>query len=1356
MAIVIICALELEARAVRPAFNEIYNVREHPRLGKARGDPNSYTIGRMGLYYVVLAHMPEAGKASACSVASNVTRSYSNIEMGFLVGICGAVPFRTDSNANCQNERISLGDVIIANGVIQYDLGRETDTGFFRKDTYHDTLGRPTTEIRTFLSKVRANLEYLVDPLHAHFRTIYQFVMTANSGQQQSMTNYSGHSGQVPCDVVMGNSPEDPEQRPPYVHFGLMASADRVLKSARVRDKLAKDEDVIGFEMEAAGVWENIPVIVVKGVSDYADANKDDRMQRVAAVASAACMRALVDECPISTLSASSRNAEDINLQVIDCLDFDRATYRREDIHTAVGKTCEWIFQKEVYQSWMDDTQLDRHEGFLWIKGGPGTGKSTLMKFILTEAERSRRYTITLSFFFHASGMTLQKSQAGMYRSLLYQFLKADGTPDRCKEEFMRAVGKMSRSDPTANRWDTEDLKHLLLRMMDVLSNGLVNHHVLFLIDAIDECEINKEDTLKMVGFLRQIKGNVSGKQLSLRFCLSRRYYKYVDPRPGELLELDRLKEHQLDIERYVGQTLRFTNSRIRKQICAKSAGVFLWVKLVVDSLNDDFDKGNVHDVQTRLEKIPQGLDNLYTELLGRDNRPSEELILFFQLILFSSRPLTQEELYFALFFRKIALVKRDTSHTDGIFKMYILDVSKGLVEVTASSPTKSTVQFIHESVREFMLGWFKLEPSLGKNVIGFSHQHLGVLCFDYVRYLRLGNRDFKHFMHLMRQKTYSVSVNNVIKNNIPFFGYAVLNLFYHSNEAQRHDVKQSEFLRGFSAVFDGDFSNFLFYYNSALANTKDWYNDATFLHFLCDKCLRHLVRQEVLNGSHAWQESGKRGCPMSTAVYNSDLYTIRALLGCTPEYSGSGSYCNVLEDTIVVQSMKRFLEAIPQGYKVLKSNKLPQGIDIPTLLLKYAVDGANVAVLTLLWCTGLFDFNQESVYGQTPLNWALEKRPAFLVYHLLNYEKDGIKVDINKPTHGNPPLKLAIQSKHEREEKINILLRHGSLDRSCLDARQCNACHWAVHVNDEGLLRRFIDLGFQMNHRGVKGRSPLSHAAEFCKVRMMEILLASDPTQGDEKDADGRSPLSWVAACCFPEEKEAISDPEAEHLLQRRSLEALLRFKVDVNSEDRNQRTPLMWAVAAGNRTAVQLLSSHKDTDINCCSRFEETPLVIAIMKGDPEIVKMLLQSNRADVNLRDINGRTPLSWALGPWHPLRKDKAQISHCRNPSIARLLFESGADLNITDTFKHTPLWWAQSYDVLLARGNLEIQTYHDSPLTVLSDYLSSLEIMRALQMLTHDEAKFKCEIRLMWLVCEKFGLQAKYPWTSEIGIAILD
>jgi polynucleotide 5'-kinase involved in rRNA processing len=93
-------------------------------------------------------------------------------------------------------------------------------------------------------------------------------------------------------------------------------------------------------------------------------------------------------------------------------LAFPEMNYRRRDTQRAHEKTCGWITRHPSYTTWLEDGS-----GILWIKGKPGSGKSTLMEFLLRDFEQQALYqeSIQLSFFLHGRGTVLQKSRLGIY-----------------------------------------------------------------------------------------------------------------------------------------------------------------------------------------------------------------------------------------------------------------------------------------------------------------------------------------------------------------------------------------------------------------------------------------------------------------------------------------------------------------------------------------------------------------------------------------------------------------------------------------------------------------------------------------------------------------------------------------------------------------------------------------------------------------------------------------------------------------------------------------------------------------------------------------------------------------------------
>ena len=302
--IAVICALPIEAEAVDALFDHHWD-DDGLHYHKAVGDPNAYSTGAIGRHSVVLAHMPSMGKASAAAVAANCRASFPNVKLALIVGVCGVVPFRPGGGG--ETAETVLGDVIVSDGVVQYDLGRRLPEQFVPKDTLLDTLGRPNTEIRALLAKLKGlRSRKMLQGKMAGYMDVLRGepeLEAAYPGAAQDKlfeatyhhVRYGMSCEECACDgKLVWRARLEQGDGQPAVHFGLIASGDTVMKSGEDRDGIARKAGVIAFEMEGAGVWDVFPCVVIKGACDYADSHKTKAWQRYAAATAAACMKAFL------------------------------------------------------------------------------------------------------------------------------------------------------------------------------------------------------------------------------------------------------------------------------------------------------------------------------------------------------------------------------------------------------------------------------------------------------------------------------------------------------------------------------------------------------------------------------------------------------------------------------------------------------------------------------------------------------------------------------------------------------------------------------------------------------------------------------------------------------------------------------------------------------------------------------------------------------------------------------------------------------------------------------------------------------------------------------------------------------
>ncbi|OAQ63060.1 PFS domain-containing protein [Pochonia chlamydosporia 170] len=304
--VAVICAIDFEMSAVRYMLD-----REHNRL-RPRGDSNTYVLGELSGHNVVLACLPgNQGKGAAAIVATNVSRSFPAIKSRFLVGIGGGVPSEKHS--------IRLGDVVVSmpdgehGGVVQYDLGKDTVNGFWRKGflcpppaRLRSAVGMMKSDHLTADNKINDFLSQMVERSH-RLRSYARPSSGLDVLYEPDYPHVSGQPTCTMCDLAKVITRQDRPSNLPEIHYGLIASGDRVFKSAAKRDQAVRAlGDILCFEMEAAGIATEFSCIVIRGISDYADSHKNDSWHHYAAAAAAACAKELLSYLEPEDMRTSS------------------------------------------------------------------------------------------------------------------------------------------------------------------------------------------------------------------------------------------------------------------------------------------------------------------------------------------------------------------------------------------------------------------------------------------------------------------------------------------------------------------------------------------------------------------------------------------------------------------------------------------------------------------------------------------------------------------------------------------------------------------------------------------------------------------------------------------------------------------------------------------------------------------------------------------------------------------------------------------------------------------------------------------------------------------------------------------
>ena len=301
------------------AATAMLDVRYQDHPPQPSHDHNIYTLGRIGSHNVILTCLPETGTTSAATVASQMCSTFTLIKFGLMVGVGGGVPSPAVD--------IRLGDVVVSmpsdtsGGVIQYDFGKTVQEGRFVRT---GSLNKPPSVLRNAaLSLKTKGLLNGID-LSKH---ISKALMDYPS--QWTTWNYPGvehdrlfraeydHQCEAStcafCDtekLVVRPSRSDND---PRVHYGLIASGNQVMKYGDSRERLRRELNVLCFEMEAAGLMDDFPCLVIRGICDYADSHKNKDWQPYAAITAAAYAKEILLIIPTAKVvkTDAAKNAID-------------------------------------------------------------------------------------------------------------------------------------------------------------------------------------------------------------------------------------------------------------------------------------------------------------------------------------------------------------------------------------------------------------------------------------------------------------------------------------------------------------------------------------------------------------------------------------------------------------------------------------------------------------------------------------------------------------------------------------------------------------------------------------------------------------------------------------------------------------------------------------------------------------------------------------------------------------------------------------------------------------------------------------------------------------------------------------
>ncbi|KAF3310099.1 hypothetical protein TWF173_010109 [Orbilia oligospora] len=785
-----ICALKTEYVAARLFLDEAHDAPEHVSVG----DNNVYTLGRMGRHNVVIAVLPdgEYGLSSAARVASDMQHSFPNVRIGLMVGIGGGAP--------TPKRDIRLGDVVVStskNGnscVLQYDFGKKIQGQRFQLT---GSLNQPPALLRAAVCQLQAKYEEIGHQLGdaiakalEHKPKLKRYKRLSSSSDTLYRSNFThplnnDESCLTACDIsgLISRPPRTEDEDDPMIHYGRIASANSLMKDALERDQLAEEEDILCFEMEAAGLMNHFPCLVIRGICDYSDSHKNKEWQGYAAMTAAAYAKDLLSQITPTRVEAERRIGElidqiDKKMDAVSDAIGGVASMQQEGKHREIFRwlspidpftrqsdflrrrqkgTGEWFLETPQFKEW-----LEGKEKTLFCPGIPGAGKTMIASIVsdnlkaARDQDAARNVRTGVVFIYCIYNEREQQSLDDLLASILVQLVLGQPVIPESIQRFYKSHRKGEKP-----RLSLDEISKEITSIIKCYSR------IFIVIDALDECRDN------------DIRKSLLSKVFELQTVSDIRIM--VTFRPGAISEAliktrIEIRAQNEDLEIYLRNQMSKLpdvvtenyelQNKIKDRISYLARGMFLLAQLYISSLADKLTENAIDTALKNMRAGEKGLDEAYDAAVKRIEsqlpgfRELGERVLLW--IVFARRPLTTEELRHAL------AVKAGTSSLDtrGLYTAKdIVSSCAGLATIDGES---GIIRLVHYTTQEyFQRNYWKNFPNIQKDIIAAT-------CLTYLSYDVFGGGYCSYWLDLVPRQ----------KQN-PFFDYAARNWAFHTREVQ-------------------------------------------------------------------------------------------------------------------------------------------------------------------------------------------------------------------------------------------------------------------------------------------------------------------------------------------------------------------------------------------------------------------------------------------------------------------------------------------------------------------------------------------------------------------------------------------
>ncbi|KAG4034505.1 hypothetical protein MFRU_003g04650 [Monilinia fructicola] len=835
--------------------------------------------------------------------------------------------------------------------------------------------------------------------------------------------------------------------------------------------------------MEAAGLMDTFPCVVIRGICDYADSHKNKIWQPYAAATAAAYAKELLRVIPgqaVMNMSPIELVTDKIVQQLKqwrrtdeeeECLQSFRTTNyeTQKNLNPEREKeTCLWCLEDTTFLDWRDKST----SRLLWVTADPGCGKSVLSKALVDERLLEREVNgTTICYFFFKDTSEEQRSPTSALSALLHQLFTSE------------KGGKLIKHAMPAFRENKTHLSKNLEVLWKIVQDIAMDPDcgkIVFLIDALDECEYESQENLitKLKEFEKlHIRNGLSKNNLQI-FITSRPYW--------DIERENYSKEIRLEIDRVIKARVNkldgvIASARARDLLLEGLSKIenrtYLWLHLIFESIKFN-PRIDVQVVKDLLRTLPKTIEEAYEAILKRSDEPSKAMRLL-HIIVGATRPLSLKEIGIALYITEDIHRYQDLEiQEDEQFKIVIRHLCGLFVSVVDGK-----VFLIHQTAKEYLIGSSNKTTSMSgswKNSLEpkVSNLILTECCLWYL--------SFEDFEKLSPPERMS-EINQYCAEN-HFLDYSAKNWSTHFREAESMDlyklglitcdVSSTRFLLWFSIYWRLD--------NSYFHGPPEWKNDLFPIAYLGIDSLMPILLESIDIDA---RDSGLR-TPLLWSVERGNEAIVKLLLEAKADVNAQGGrYGNALQaascggnETIV----KLLLEA--------KADVNAQGGEYGNALQAASYRGDEEIVKLLLEAKA--DVNaQGGEYGNA-LYIASNKGYETIVKLLLE-----AKADVNAQS-GKYSNTLQAASCN-RDKAIVKLLLEAKANVNAQGGYYSNALQAASYYGYETIVKLLLEAKADVNAQGGKYGNAFQAASFRGHKAVTKLLLSTGEVKIDSKDID-------------------------------------------------------------------------------------------------------------------------------------------------------------------------------------------------------------------------------------------------------------